>query len=217
MRLKLRWYQYSLRTLLIAMTIPGLWVGLERIWAQREERAAALFAARGGEVGRTYQWDLLTTRLLPESSLPGVPRQHWLRSLLGDECFTGVVYLWLSGTSVTDDDLATVRILHSLFELDLSNTEVSDVGIAHSRSLNHLQTLSLSDTKVTGSGLSPLRALPQLVFLILDVDQLSPAGVANLRACPQLQFISLRSRTGLTDEQLERVRAAIPGVYVDVN
>ncbi len=68
---KLRWFQYSLRTLLILVTlfaIPCSWLAVKRHQAQREREAAAAFEKLGGSVA----W-----------SNPSGP--VWLRKLIGDD------------------------------------------------------------------------------------------------------------------------------------
>lgn len=205
MSLKRRTCQFRLRTIL------GLWAGMEFYRADRERRATHYFQARGAYVEYEFAWDLLTPRLLGFRREP----PPWLRSALGEECFTKVVALAVSDTSLGNDDLAWMSALDALRRLDLSNTSVSDAGLWELSSLKHLNTLSLHGTGVTGDGLAALTVLSQLTALALDKEQLSPAGVANVRKCSQLQSLLVFSSPELNEQQLNRVRDLFPGVYVE--
>lgn len=174
---ELRWYQFSLRTMLLVMLasavgFAGLGAGLQR--ARRNRRAAAEIhkvQARierlGGSVGFQYQDD-------PDSldqlfGDPGVFRISEVQSqgTFDDDGLrelrelTGLVSLQLNGTQVTDAGLKHLEGLTSLNNLNLANTQVSDAGLEHLRGLSNLWNLDLTGTRVTGEGVKSLQqALP---------------------------------------------------------
>src|SRR5689334_3642805 len=102
---KNRWYQFSLRTLLIFVTLlaagPGSWVIYERGRAQRQKKAVALLNQHYAE-------------------LHSKPR--WLQSLLVEGAPGEVMGASLRNRAVTDADLAPLADLTGLIWLDLDNT-----------------------------------------------------------------------------------------------
>lgn len=75
-------------------------------------------------------------------------------------------YLYLSGSSVTDDDLLALAGLVNLGTLDLSHTEITDQGLSHLERLPSLRRLELSGSRVTDAGVEKLRAaIPGLQLL----------------------------------------------------
>src|SRR3972149_6131324 len=75
-----------------------------------------------------------------------------LRHLAG---LTGLQFLSLSDTSVTDAGLAHLELLTGLWELHLGSTEITGPGLEHLKGLTGLKWLNLADTQVTEAGLAP--------------------------------------------------------------
>ncbi len=69
-----------------------------------------------------------------------------------------VVAISLSGTDVTDDDLAMFNAFGPVEVLELSNTKITDAGLIHLKQLRCLDTLILVDTNVTEVGVAELQA-----------------------------------------------------------
>jgi hypothetical protein len=96
-----RWFQYSLRALLVVVTLCALacsWLGVKLQQAWRQRAAVAVVQELGGRV--LYDW-LYEAKgnMLRKAQPPGSP---WLRRLLGDDLFQSVYYVNLTGTPVTD-------------------------------------------------------------------------------------------------------------------
>jgi len=69
--------------------------------------------------------------------------------------------LHLSGNPITDAGLSTLAGLN-VTVLDVSGTEISDEGVATITTFKHLRRLNITDTQVTESGLGQIRsALPR--------------------------------------------------------
>ena len=110
-----RWFQFSLRTLLLLMLVSGCGAGwfvrkVQQARAQRE--AAQAIEELGGAVTYASGGRMRTA-------------VAWLGELLGEELRT----LSLSGTQVTDAGLECLRGLTELRELALSNNQVTDAGV----------------------------------------------------------------------------------------
>jgi hypothetical protein len=167
---KLRWYQFSLRSLLIftaLCAIPCAWLG-NRIEQKREEsEAVAAIEKSGGDV--RYDCD---------AKCAEPPGPAWMRQLLGEHFFCEVEYAWLRGG---DAEMAHLDGLPQLKYMDLRGTELSDAGLAHVKGLNQLDELDLGDTEVTDAGLKHLNGMAQLKWISLRRTKVTDAGVNDLQ------------------------------------
>jgi hypothetical protein len=112
-----RWFRFSLRTLLIAVTLLCVWLGYETTQAVRQRRAVELVNGIGGEIYYAHQRDAKGNNnpMLD----PWAPR--WLRELVGEDYFVTVsevhipAYRYLNGqppwpvTALSDEDLECLR------------------------------------------------------------------------------------------------------------
>ena len=95
----------------------------------------------------------------------------------------------------------------------LSGTKVTDVELAHLRHFPRLQMLRLRRTKVTDEGLVHLRDLRRLISLDLDETWISDAGLDHLKAIYSLEVLDL-SETEASPEGVEQLRQALPGCRI---
>ncbi len=218
---KRRWFQYSLGTLLLFVTVcavPCSWLSVKMRQAERQREAATAIEKLGGKV----RWD---------SKASGKPA--WLRGLLGDHFFNTVRSVDLVGTKATDAGLENLKGLRQLQQLWLNDTKVTDAGLENLKGLSQLQWLTLDGTKVTGTGLENLKGLSQLEglwlsrtkvndaalehlkrlsqlkVLWLDDTEVTDAGLGNLKGLSQLKGLSLGG-TKATDDGKQRLRQALP-------
>lgn len=218
---KRRWYQFSLRAMLVVLTFlcfPLGWLAYERNVVRRRDAAVAASKTLGGRL----EFDP------SEHSRPA-----WLRPLLGDDAAGEAVSASFTGTKVTDEDLAYVARLKRLKVLYLCDTQVTDAGLAHLSGLTKLEELVLRQTQVTDAGLVHLAGLPKLERLYLNrtnvrdaglkhlskltelrtLDladtQVTDAGLAHLTGLTELRFVWL-DRTGVTDVGFGELRKTLP-------
>ncbi|MGO8688343.1 MAG: hypothetical protein ACLQLG_01800 [Thermoguttaceae bacterium] len=181
---KLRWYQYSLRTLLLVMTLACVgmsWVAVKMKQARQQHAAVEAIRKLGGMVDYDYQ------KKDPFDEPPG---PAWLRKLLGDDLFASVTWVRLSDSDVSDAALEYLKGLARLEILDLNRTNVSDAGLQHLKGLTQLRELCLGGTKVSDAGLENLMGLTQLQKLWLDSTNVTDAGAQDLqKALPNLEII----------------------------
>jgi len=193
---RLRWFQYSLSTLLLAVLLVSIgmsWVAVRMQRARREREAVAAIVKLGGQVRYDYQ--------VPQSGNPlpgaGPPGPAWLRKLLGENFFVTVVGVHLENSSCTDADLEYLAVLTQLRSLELDGTRVTDAGLERLTGLTRLQELGLDGTLVTGAGLKHIEGLTQLQLLDLGGTRVTDAGLEHLKGLTQLQTLDL-SQTEVT-------------------
>jgi len=189
---RLRWFQFSLRTLLVFVTlcaIPCSWLAVKMRQAERQRAAATAIEKLGGYV----VWS--------EPSGPAC--------LLGDDFSKQIEAVYWSGKQVTDAGLENLKGLTQLQGLNLGGTKVTDTGLENLKGLNQLQWLSLGGTKVTDAGLENLEGLNQLESLNIDVTEITDAGLEHLKGLKQLQELWLVF-TKVTDAGVKKLRQALP-------
>jgi len=213
---KRRWFQFSLRTLLLLVTLcAGLcsWVGVKIRQAKRAGEAATAIEKLGGFV----RWE-------------GSARRDWLRTLLRIETVTCVGFdhkvkweylqpfnelqqLHLENSQINDAGLGHIEGLGQLEELYLCGTPVTDAGLEHLNRLSQLKILWLNGTKVDDAGLKHLKGLNRLESLFLDGTNITDAGLEHLLGLKNLQWLGLNG-THVTAAGIEKLRQVIPDRYI---
>ena len=211
-----RFFRYSLRTLMLVVTVFCVWLGVTAKRAQDQRQAVVAIYKLGGRVLYDHQ--------IEESDPPG---PAWLRQLIGVEYFFNVARVYLrkpdyhgrnSATRkrFTDADLehltGLVRDLKRFSELqflDLRYTQVTDEGLMHLKGLTNLLRLYLDDTQVTDAGLVRLKELTKLQFLFLTDNQVTDEGLVHLKGLTNLRWLLL-GNTQVTDEGVQKLQQALP-------
>ncbi len=213
--------RFSLRSLLVVVTLLAIWIGIQTTKAKRTRIALDRIAALGGNVRFAHQYDASGT--FDGSAKPNGPR--WLRNLLGGEYFDRVVYINLADSEVTDDDLSAIATLgdvktfwlartsitdqgakhlakmKNLESLFLAGTAIGDEGLRHLRSLSKITGITLNDTRITDQGLAQLSCHQGLVSLNVSGNQISGEGLVNVHDLPKLEYMDLK-RTQVTNSSL---------------
>jgi hypothetical protein len=218
---KRRWYQFSLRTLLIVMlvvSIPCALLGRKIERKRREREVLDAINKIGGQVHYDYErwsWSLAGTQK-KEPPGPG-----WLRALLGENFFCEVDEAHIVGvsskTKITDADLSNLGLssfprLRSL-TLKVNSLKITDAGLETIRDLTQIQELTLILPNVTDSGLRNLRGLTQLERLTLWGTRITNAGLVNLRGMMQLKTLDL-SGVKVSDAGVKELQQALPNCKI---
>ena len=214
-----RWFRFSLRTLLILVTVlsvPLGWVAWERQQIHRERAAIAWVEETGGNVSflssrfrngtnekswwekSTDKWFGERVRLVSLSNTPVSDLSHlanlkYLEKLL------------LQRTPVSN--LSPLGELKHLELLWLHNTQVSDLSPL--AELTNLKDLPLINTQV--SDLSPLAELKNLKELYLSNTQVS--DLSPLAELKNLEILTL-GNTQVSEEQVQELRQALPNCEI---
>jgi Leucine-rich repeat (LRR) protein len=206
-RLRRRWLQFSLRSLLILVlfcAVASAWF-THRFKQKRAEREAAeALAKAGGWISYDYQ--------LGPVNAPD-PGPEWLQKLVGENLFNNVTNVAFmgqdgdgrmlgSGGSVTDEELHNLLPLSNLTSLSLAGTpRITDVGMDDIKRLTQLEYLAILGTQVGDAGLTDIKGLTRLKRLYLERNKVSDAGLATIRNLTDLIELDLQEE-GVTDAGL---------------
>lgn len=179
-----RWFRFSLRTILIALTLCGVWLGytMHRVRARRD--AIRAIDANGGTYG-VY-----------------VVGPKWLGYFIRDEkCFYDASRVSFGphnsgydpANPFNDDDLAGIidhlNAFSDFRSLDLQNTNVTDNGLRFLSGIRYLELLQLDGTNVTDD------CIPYLI------------EIKTLRQLSLLQ-------TAITEDGFARLQMALPNCHI---
>jgi hypothetical protein len=207
---KLRWFQFSLRSLMAGV---------------------ALLSLPCGYVG--WQYKIVRERkawCVYQNHLDGKPRQicpaMWR---VGDRDSLPLVRRWLGDCELTKiwvrskTELAPTAALFPEAKLtfdvvpettDLVPPNVSAARLTELSGLAQLTGLSLSGTRVEDIWLENLKALTQLESLDLGMTNVTDAGLAYIKGLPRLQNLNLFG-TDVTDAGVKDLQKALPNCKIE--
>ena len=204
---RLRRYQFSLRTLLIVVTLFAVacsWFAVKMGQAKRQREAVEVLSKSVDSIFYDYQCNssgsLTAAAVVGKASPPG---PTWLRQWLGDDFFTNVVSLHLH--RIADADLEYVRDFPKLKILGLHWNKITDNGLKHIKALDQLQALDLQSTEITDKGLESLGGFSSLQWLSLFNTKITDAGLKNLQGLKEIHDLYL-GETEITDSGLENIK-----------
>jgi hypothetical protein len=201
-RSRRRWLQFSMRTMLVVVSVTCVLLALWGVPAERQRRAVAAIEALGGFVQYVAN----------EGKSESIP-VAFLRQWLPQSYFDGVEAVSLYPAKFTDADLVHLKWLPGLQRLYLAETQVTDAGLAHLRGLIDLQRLDLHNTQITDAGLVHLKGLTGLQVLELRGTQVTDDGLAQLHELKDSAALDL-SGIQVTDARLAELRKALPGCNI---
>jgi hypothetical protein len=193
-----RWrFQYSVRTLLIFVTVVGVlcgWLGmfLQRVRHQRIVMAQ-IEALGGGIEGTVFlsnaEW-VWFTREYP------VKDKELFSSFRELPQLKEVV---LKGPGITDEWLKYFVDLPNLEHLFLNNTNITGEGLGQLEKNKKLRLLSLSGATVNDSTLKIIENLANLRILYIDQTSVTDDGMIYLARLSRLRYLEFFSNKGITD------------------
>jgi len=119
----------------------------------------------------------------------------------------------LQGSSVSDTNIAALKDILSLVELNLGGTKVTDAGLRHIAGLTNLMKLHLEHTLVTDKGLALLAKLSQLTYLNLYDTAVSDQGLAQLNSLKSLRQLYLW-QTKVTTKGAAELQKTLPELQI---
>jgi hypothetical protein len=222
-----RWLRFSLRSLLILITVLSIWLGVKVNQARRQKEAVAALRELGALV--RYEHQKLDSKPNAYDTEKDLSVPGWLRDLAGDDFFQTVVHVHFL-RPVTDEDLIHLAALPRIERLVLTDNQkdVTDAGLAHlprpdrlvhfvayGTSLgddfirrladsDRLEMFGLFGGRVTDDGLRSLGALPRLTALAIENTHVGDAGLDALDGMPALTAVRLGGKQ-FTDAALARL------------
>ena len=242
---KRRWYQFSLKTLMVVMTVFVLVLAL---WRQEphlvQRRAAAQLEANGANitwVGIPPFQNVVQVTLTASHRRRGKrPQVAISNDIALIRHFTSLRTLSLWGVPVSDSDMVNLSRLNQLETLDLAHTNVTGDGLRQLSNLPSLTRLttsgrcrsdivlkrvsqisSLEDLEVREHGILEsefvhLRNLPNLKLLYLKHHRITDVGIDQLGSLTTLETLYIsRNSSVVTDETLAKLKKAMPNCKID--
>jgi hypothetical protein len=211
---KRRWVRFSLRTLLVGMTVLCVWLGFKVNTARRQKEAVDAILKAGGEVRFDYQvvpdpGGNSSLRAYDVTLLP--PGPAWLRKLIGDEYFRSVftVVVLRPADSISTWDFEPLAKLSGLQQLTLQFNEsqppIQRPDLTVLGTLSQLKALLLIGNCSDDSMLSSLNNMPQLRNLALQGERITDKGMQQIEKMIQLKVLTLQS-TSISDEGFKHLQ-----------
>jgi Leucine-rich repeat (LRR) protein len=211
-----RWFAYSLRTLIVLVTIIALWLGWWVHSAREQQKAIAAIRAAGGGTSYDFQagdhrcqrgqWGIL---LFPPSIV----------DKFGEDYFQNVVGALFSFNqrplpSLTDETMRWVGELSQLEALDAGflPTKLTDSGVSHLAGLRQLRRISLVSESLTDESLRVLGSLQRLEELDLSLGwhqirpprKITDTGMHHLRSLSDLHCLRI-GNTAIADAGISSI------------
>ena len=205
---KRRWFRFSLRMLLLVVTVAAVWMGIT-MKAVRDRREAIRVI---DEMGGTYGVRIVGPK--------------WLRYLVGDDKgFYDAIRVSLGPGNqgydpmrpVTGKDIS-LAINHfgaftRMSALDLWGPQITDEGLFPLTRLDGLSRLRLNGTSISDRGLKTIQAMKSLEHLDLSSTQVSDAGLKSLIGLSNLKWLDV-SRTRVTEEGVLEIQKSLPNCKI---
>lgn len=130
---------------------------------------------------------------------------EWLRAHHDEIAQTTDLILRLRETHVTGEGLSTLRGLQNVIYLDLTGTPLTDADLAHVVTLPRLPQILVGRTGISDAALAGLSQMPNLVHLCIDATQATPVGISGLGTCPNLESLTLLDADDESVAQIARL------------
>jgi hypothetical protein len=208
---KRRWWRFSLKTLLILLTLFCLWLGTLSSSANRQRRAVEAIQLSGGEFN--YDFQRMPDRTGSEYSFSHQvepPGPKWLRRILGDHYFITPQGLYIHRQAgIKDDCFAHLDALTKLEIAMFYQAPFRDSDVAHLKHLKNLTHLTFNDGTLSGPNgphhFDFLQYLPKLESLSLNEARFGDSDARFLKGAVNLKTLFLYN-SAIGDEGLAQLQ-----------
>ena len=121
--------------------------------------------------------------------------------------------LFLSNTSIGDDDLRALEGMKDLKSLGLNKTHVTDAGMPSLAGLTKLHDLGFEGTKVTDQGMAALKGMTELENLYVGMTDVTVKGLAFVPQKERMQMMRA-GKGAMTAKQLDEMRQLYPKTQI---
>lgn len=213
-----RYFRFSLRSFLIAVTLSAIWFGTHLRRANIQRDAVKAISDYGGWVRYSYQFPSGSYHYKDFDANAVSPVPKWLIDRVGVDFFHGVVQVNLNYTedggarqenhNPSDDALEHVGKLSQVRVLLLSDTQASDESLVHLRKLRKLERLYMWDVvNVSDDGVRHLEPLKELRYVHLSHSKITDASMTVFATLPKLEGLSLQENQ-FTNDALKHIQTA---------
>ena len=177
-----RSFRFSIRTLLVLVTLFGVYLGIRMNAVRQAEVAVALVKEHGGRVTFGYPQDHRGGSTYWQPARP-----PWRRALMGNGEYDRVATVYLSDQSYPCNDATLARLiphlrrLPGLWEMDLSCSSITNEGAEHISQLQGLKWLNLDSTDLDDGCIRLLGRLQGLEKLSVRKTEVSKQGIEELQ------------------------------------
>jgi hypothetical protein len=216
-RMKSHWFRFSLRTLLLLLTVLCVWLGIQVNSVRRQREAVAVLSNARASIKYHYQIELPTWlrqyevadyfRTVDEVGI-GYPKAgkaalNVLVKLpqISNFAFEGTG----NDNGITDKDLTPLSELRQLEALRITDAHVNGSILASLRNPGRLKILTLCKTEIDDDALRHLEKMTMLEALALAETHITDAGLVHVRDLRNLEVIWLFD-TSITDAALEHLK-----------
>jgi hypothetical protein len=189
------WPRFSLRTLLVAMTVVSVALAWYVQWVRIEQRAAEAVLAAGGKV--FYDWQMRPADV-DANFRPDPPGPNCLRTWFGPHWFDSIAKVELSDRRPRNANnkfrLIAPRLMQlpALRELWLWQVELDRADYELLGRMPHLQLLSIGQVaEMTPVDAARLAAARNLRELHLRCTKVSPPALSELARSPRLEKLQI--------------------------
>ena len=213
-----RWFRFSLRMLLVVMTVLCIWLGFTVNAARRQKAAVDTILEAGGSVLFDYQNDPKSQLMVRLSSAKDLvffsafvrdpnalpPGPTWLRKQFGDDYFRNVIqvnlpFSELEPTRAAINQLASLPSLKSLLlNVRRRDLKIQDSDLFVLGALNQLERLMIRHSRITGEFLARLQNPARLVQVDIEGSEVDDAAMQQFSRMTNLESLLLDS-TRITD------------------
>jgi len=192
---KRRWFQFRLRTLLIAtmaIAVGCAWLS-SRMAAKRRERVAVETLRKNGWAV-TYDYQLAADGKYDATRQPPIP--DWLGKVLGDDffCDPSSLFAEIGDDSELDEVKDALRQMHTVKTFRVcGSSSVTDRGLSVITDLTQLESLEfIASSGITDASIPRLKRLTKLKWLSLNSRHVSEQSLRELKtALPRLRIADL--------------------------
>ena len=218
--------RFSVRTLLIVISVFSIWLGWWSTRAHQQRRGVTRVKEHRGVVVYDYQWHT------PPAGTGGWLQyvDGWwdehleaptnpLRNWLGDDYFStvrGVSFNWFDEAEISPADLQHLTAFTGLRKLSISGMGVGDSGLSYIGRLTSLRSLALEREDVSDAGLDQLTKLHRLESLFLRSRRISDDGLKSIARLRNLRMLRI-NESSITGEGLAYLRDLPNLEYISLN
>ena len=198
LKTRVRWLRFSLRSLILCVTVAGVALMLSLRWYDKGRRQHEAVVALASNICNTIWYEKQRD---PETD--SIPVPQFLSGLLSFDHFYKVVDVSLN--EANDDQMRLLKDFPDLEKLCLwSTSQCTDAGFAEIKSFKRLKVLDLFVVSgVNDRTLEVIGSMKDLQHLRLGCgNNVSDAGVAHLSRLHGLRSLRLQCGLGVTDRGL---------------